>query len=90
MGASILDLTSQNPLTRLPSSEFHSLSGLREWLRIHCSNEFGDIRNVSTKLKLRHSASLHGPQVGKQPQQQQQQSQNADDVNITIRQCAIT
>ncbi|KRT84843.1 Peptidase [Oryctes borbonicus] len=62
MGASILDLTAQNPLTRLPSSEFHSLSGLREWLRIHCANEFGDMRTMSAKLKLRHSASLHAPQ----------------------------
>lgn len=72
MGASILDLTGQNPLTRLPSSEFHSLTGLREWLRVHCANEFGDIRGMAAKLKLRHSASLHAPQVGHISQQQQQ------------------
>ncbi|GJQ82574.1 hypothetical protein Trydic_g13026 [Trypoxylus dichotomus] len=62
MGASILDLTGQNPLTRLPGSEFHSLTGLREWLRIHCANEFGDMRSMSAKLKLHRSASLHAPQ----------------------------
>lgn len=98
MGASILDLTGQNPLTRLPSSEFHSLSGLREWLRIHCANEFGDMHNnVSAKLKLRHSASLHAPQVGIIPlhhQQQQQNdlqmSQNIDDITVSIRQCCVS
>lgn len=36
VGASILDLTGQNPLTRLPNSEFHSLSGLRHWLMSNC------------------------------------------------------
>lgn len=97
MGASILDMTGQNPLTRLPSSEFHSLSGLKEWLRIHCANEFGDMRTVSGKLKLRHSASLHAPQVGNLPldqqldqQQQQQVSQAIDDMVVSIRQCCIS
>nr|CAI5846643.1 unnamed protein product [Callosobruchus analis] len=33
IGASILDLTGHNPFSRLPNSEFHTLNGLRDWLR---------------------------------------------------------
>nr|CAI5859940.1 unnamed protein product [Callosobruchus analis] len=33
LGSSILDLTGHNPFSRLPNSEFHTLNGLREWLR---------------------------------------------------------
>nr|CAH7768234.1 unnamed protein product [Callosobruchus chinensis] len=33
LGSSILDLTGHNPFSRLPNSEFHTLSGLRDWLR---------------------------------------------------------
>nr|CAH7757333.1 unnamed protein product [Callosobruchus chinensis] len=33
LGSSILDLTGHNPFSRLPNSEFHTLNGVREWLR---------------------------------------------------------
>ncbi|XP_063243538.1 cytosolic carboxypeptidase-like protein 5 [Bacillus rossius redtenbacheri] len=33
LGVSILDLSGQNPWSRLPNSEFHTLSGVRDWLR---------------------------------------------------------
>lgn len=36
LGASILDLTGQNPFTRLPNSDFHTLGGLRQWLMTNC------------------------------------------------------
>lgn len=87
MGVSILDLTGHNPNTRLPNSEFRSLNGLREWLRIHCINELGEFRNVSTipRLKLRHSSNIR-TQVG-------ETNIDSDDDNydptIKINQCVI-
>ncbi|CAG9858764.1 unnamed protein product [Phyllotreta striolata] len=33
LGTSILDLTGNNPFTRIPNSEFHTLAGLRDWLK---------------------------------------------------------
>lgn len=36
LGVSILDLTGSNPFSRIPHSEFHSLSGIRDWLRMNC------------------------------------------------------
>ncbi|CAH1114197.1 unnamed protein product [Psylliodes chrysocephalus] len=33
LGVSILDLTGNNPFTRLPNSEFHTIAGLRDWLK---------------------------------------------------------
>lgn len=62
LGASILDLTGQNPCTRLPNSEFHSLTGLRDWLRINCAKEMDEGRIVP-KFKLRNLTGLHN-QVG--------------------------
>lgn len=81
LGASILDLTGQNPNTRIPNSEFHSLSGLREWLRVHCANELGETRSAIPKYRLRNSASLHA-QVGK--------NENTNDVNVSINYCSIS
>jgi len=31
-----LDLTGSNPWSRIPNSEFRSLSGIRDWLKINC------------------------------------------------------
>ncbi|EFA12270.1 cytosolic carboxypeptidase-like protein 5 isoform X1 [Tribolium castaneum] len=58
LGASILDLTGQNPCSRIPNSEFHSISGLKDWLRIYCANEMDETRPHS-KIKLRNLAGLH-------------------------------
>ncbi|XP_063912937.1 cytosolic carboxypeptidase-like protein 5 isoform X1 [Zophobas morio] len=58
LGASILDLTGQNPCTRIPNSEFHSISGLKDWLRINCANEMEEPRGPS-KVKLKNLAGLH-------------------------------
>uniref|UniRef100_A0A6P7FUV6 Cytosolic carboxypeptidase-like protein 5 n=1 Tax=Diabrotica virgifera virgifera TaxID=50390 RepID=A0A6P7FUV6_DIAVI len=49
LGASILDLTGNNPFTRLPNSEFHSLSGLRDWLRT-MSRELNETRPKKGKI----------------------------------------
>jgi hypothetical protein len=58
LGASILDLTGQNPCTRIPNSEFHNVSGLRDWLRINCAKELDETRSPA-KIKLRNLAGLH-------------------------------
>ncbi|XP_071055332.1 cytosolic carboxypeptidase-like protein 5 [Onthophagus taurus] len=50
LGGAILDLSGQNPMSRLPASEFHSLSGLREWLRTH-SNEFREKKSPHNQGK---------------------------------------
>ncbi|KAF5274443.1 hypothetical protein FQR65_LT04359 [Abscondita terminalis] len=61
LGASILDLTGNNPVTRLPNSQFHTLTGLKEWLRIHCATELGiaESRFNHPRLKLKNGSSLH-------------------------------
>lgn len=86
LGGSILDLTGNNPVTRLPNSQFHTINGLRDWLRIHCVNELGETRRTPARFKLKNSASLHA-QVG------QTNTDNADstdnDSNVSIRQCRI-
>ncbi|XP_058837130.1 uncharacterized protein LOC131693378 isoform X4 [Topomyia yanbarensis] len=54
LGPSILDLTNSNPQSRLPNSEFRTLQGLRNTLRIEIergsskarvTNKFGDVIN---------------------------------------------
>ncbi|GLV44189.1 uncharacterized protein CBL_12515 [Carabus blaptoides fortunei] len=51
LGLSILDLTSNNPNSRIPNSEFHSLNGVREWLRVNCLNELG-LNRITMRSKL--------------------------------------
>ncbi|XP_050305436.1 cytosolic carboxypeptidase-like protein 5 [Anthonomus grandis grandis] len=52
LGASILDLSGQNPFSRLPNSEFHNLNGLRDWLRNSCcTNNFGESRPKMSKMR---------------------------------------
>ncbi|XP_066248297.1 cytosolic carboxypeptidase-like protein 5 isoform X1 [Euwallacea similis] len=61
LGASILDLTGHNPLSRLPNSEFHNLGGLREWLRTSCcSNNFGDARPKLSRMRTPSQAQNQG------------------------------
>ncbi|KAG5898456.1 hypothetical protein JTB14_015465 [Gonioctena quinquepunctata] len=55
LAASILDLTGHNPLSRLPNSEFHTLSGLRDWLRA-MSTEFNS--GNRPKMRARSSSCL--------------------------------
>lgn len=76
-----MDLTGQNPNTRIPNSEFHSLNGLRDWLRVHCVNELGEPRNTTAKCKIKNSSSLHA-QVGTK--------ENLGDINVTITHCTIS
>lgn len=79
LGASILDMTGQNPFSRLPNSEFHSLTGLREWLRTSCcSNNFGDAR---PKLSRMRSSPVQ-IQVG--------QLDNNCDVPVSITNCTLS
>ncbi|XP_060524611.1 cytosolic carboxypeptidase-like protein 5 [Cylas formicarius] len=60
LGVSILDLTGQNPFSRLPNSEFHSLAGLREWLRSSC----GECRDPRPKFTQGIAGGARG---GKKP-----------------------
>lgn len=57
LGASILDLTGNNPLTRLPHSEFHSLNGVIEWLRLNYLQDYGETSNAKSKFKS--SSNFH-------------------------------
>lgn len=88
IGASILDLTGHNPITRLPNSQFHTLNGIRDWLRIYCANELGETRYTPARFKLRNTASLQA-QVG-----QSNNVDNADSTdeenNVTIRHCTVS
>ncbi|XP_048517280.1 cytosolic carboxypeptidase-like protein 5 isoform X3 [Dendroctonus ponderosae] len=61
LGASILDLTGHNPFSRLPNSEFHNLSGLRDWLRNSCStNNFGDSRPKLSRMRVTSGSHTQG------------------------------
>ncbi|KAJ8965625.1 hypothetical protein NQ314_004017 [Rhamnusium bicolor] len=60
LGASILDMTGQNPCSRVPNSEFHSLSGVRDFLRAMSSEIGGENR---PKMRARTSGGLQS-QVG--------------------------
>ncbi|XP_076251015.1 cytosolic carboxypeptidase-like protein 5 isoform X1 [Rhynchophorus ferrugineus] len=64
LGASILDLTGQNPFSRLPNSEFHNLSGLRDWLRNSCTNNFhsAEGRPKMTRIKSQSCHPIHQTQ----------------------------
>lgn len=59
LGASILDLTNSNLHTRISHSEYHSLNGMRDWLRIHSTYNLGTARKTPKKAKIRQAASLH-------------------------------
>lgn len=71
IGASILDLTGHNPHTRIPNSEFHSLIGLHEWLRVNVLADMG-ISRMSARNKMPNNNNNN--QVGAQ--------ENSDDTII--------
>ncbi|XP_023718952.1 cytosolic carboxypeptidase-like protein 5 isoform X1 [Cryptotermes secundus] len=52
LGVSILDLTGLNPWSRIPNSEFHTLLGIRDWLRINCLPEQNYVHKVMQDQKL--------------------------------------
>ncbi|KAL1505914.1 hypothetical protein ABEB36_005363 [Hypothenemus hampei] len=65
IGASILDLIGQNPFSRLPSSEFHNLNGLRDWLRSSCcSNNFGEARPKLSRMNIPSAVQTQGKRSG--------------------------
>ncbi|KAJ1522064.1 hypothetical protein ONE63_002379 [Megalurothrips usitatus] len=39
LGVSVLDLTSSNPCSRIPNSEYRSIHGIRDWLRSNCLSD---------------------------------------------------
>ncbi|KAJ9589715.1 hypothetical protein L9F63_017087 [Diploptera punctata] len=57
LGVSILDLTGSNPCSRIPHSEFHTLSGIREWLRVNCIPE----QNYSHRVVPSHRQPRRQP-----------------------------
>lgn len=94
LGASILDLTAQNPCSRLPNSEFHSLSGLRDWLR-SMSNEF----HCHNRPKMRARGNTAGlqSQVGNSVDDCERLNNDnselsvfSDDMPVTIKTCVIS
>ncbi|KAK9871353.1 hypothetical protein WA026_011619 [Henosepilachna vigintioctopunctata] len=58
LGASVLDLTGNNPLTRLPHSEFHSLNGVMDWLRTNCLQEFSESNHTTNNIKVETKVQL--------------------------------
>lgn len=46
-----MDLTGSNPWSRIPNSEFHTLSGIRDWLRINCLPEQNYVHKVMQDQK---------------------------------------
>ncbi|XP_039435355.1 uncharacterized protein LOC120417395 [Culex pipiens pallens] len=57
LGPSILDLTNSNPASRLPNSEFRTLQGLRNTLRIEIERGSSKAR-VTNKVPKTHSKRL--------------------------------
>jgi hypothetical protein len=50
-----LDLTGSNPWSRIPHSEFHMLSGIRDWLRTNCLPEQNCVRKlVQDQKQVKH------------------------------------
>ncbi|KAL3280285.1 hypothetical protein HHI36_017776 [Cryptolaemus montrouzieri] len=82
LGASILDLTGNNPLTRLPHSEFHSLNGVMDWIRTNCIQDFGEsTQNNNSRSKMKSSLT----QVRKK-----RYNRSSSDEGVTINSCTIS
>lgn len=92
---SILDLTGQNPYSRLPNSEFHSLNGLRDWLRLNCMNEIGlnSAKTATNKVKVKKSSSLQS-QVGESVNNFNNSSTENDEAyvcsDVSIKTCILS
>nr|CAD7430057.1 unnamed protein product [Timema monikensis] len=63
LGISILDLTGSNPWSRIPNSEFHSLNGIREWLRTNCAPQQALIQKMMRTERIARRQQLNA-QVG--------------------------
>ncbi|CAG2062432.1 unnamed protein product [Timema podura] len=63
LGISILDLTGSNPWSRIPNSEFHSLNGIREWLRTNCAPQQALIQKMMRTQRIARRQQLNA-QVG--------------------------
>lgn len=56
LGISILDLSGHNPWSRIPNSEFRSLSGIRDWLKSHCLSHQNFVHKNSRVPKQNRNA----------------------------------
>ena len=54
----MLDLVNSNPWTRLPTSEYKSLSGVREWLSKQIKNNIKSKNNAAAKKKIHIGKSI--------------------------------
>ncbi|XP_066993857.2 cytosolic carboxypeptidase-like protein 5 isoform X2 [Anabrus simplex] len=61
LGISILDLTGSNPWSRIPNSEFRTLSGIREWLKTNCIPE-----QICSQKVLRNQKQMGMPPTNAQ------------------------
>lgn len=90
LGSSILDLTGNNPFSRLPNSEFRTLSGLREWLRTMSTEVAIENR---PKMKARCSSGGLHSQVGLSVDTSDDNDDGlttlSDDIPVTIKTCVI-
>uniref|UniRef100_A0A8D8RLD4 Cytosolic carboxypeptidase-like protein 5 n=1 Tax=Cacopsylla melanoneura TaxID=428564 RepID=A0A8D8RLD4_9HEMI len=54
LGVSILDMTNSNPYSRIINSEYHSLSGLKEWLKkFVCHEAANALQKMKAKVKAK-------------------------------------
>lgn len=63
MGVSILDLTNSNPWSRIPNSEYHTLFGIRDWLRLKTLSESFLYQRVAPRSSLRRGPSNKSSQT---------------------------
>ncbi|KDR22169.1 Cytosolic carboxypeptidase-like protein 5, partial [Zootermopsis nevadensis] len=54
LGISILDLTGSNPWSRIQHSEFRTLSGIRDWLRINYLPEQNYVHKMQVQRQVKH------------------------------------
>lgn len=88
MGSSILDMTGNNPCSRLPNSEFHTLSGLREWLHT-ITNEFNGEKGQRARNRLNSTGGLRSQVGGASDSVDSDNDDVTDEVPVTIRTCTV-
>ncbi|KAL0275000.1 UNVERIFIED_CONTAM: hypothetical protein PYX00_002994 [Menopon gallinae] len=63
LGVSVLDLTNSNPWSRIPNSEYHTLYGIRDWLKLKTLSESFLYQRPRTPMRAKPSAKTSQTQV---------------------------
>lgn len=84
LGVSILDMTNANPYSRIANSEFHSLNGLRDWLKkVVCHESASTLFKLKAKAKERRKSS-DNLQVSEEEEGQSEGLEEEGDVPVEI------